>query len=111
MSWDEEVTRDLMGGKRERKSHSKEVPDDPEYPDRPVPFVGRMRGKAEATYKRIRWTPGRSGGGRGPTEVERPQGRETEYMGETRGFWLLLLATPHRGRAIPCGSEDDSRPA
>jgi hypothetical protein len=56
-----------------------------------------------------------SGGGRGPTEVERPQARKTEYVGvlqdsKTRGFWLLLLATPHRGRAIPCGSEDDSRP-
>jgi hypothetical protein len=51
-----------------------------------------------------------SGGGRGPTEVERPQARKTESVGETRGFWLLLLATPHRGRAIPCGSEDDSRP-
>ena len=23
--------------------------------------------------------------------------------GKTRGFWLLLLATPFRGRAIPCG--------
>ena len=40
--------------------------------------------------------------------MERPQARKTEYVGvlqdsKTRGFWLLLLATPHRGRAIPCG--------
>jgi len=101
MSWDEEVTGDLMGGKRERKSHPNEVPDDSEYPDRPVPFVGRMRGRAEGAYKRIRWTPGRSGGG--PRQVERPQGRGTESVGETRGFWLLLWAAPHRGRAIPWG--------
>jgi len=23
--------------------------------------------------------------------------------GKTRGFWALILATPYRGRAIPCG--------
>lgn len=43
-----------------------------------------------------------------PTEMERPQARKTEYVGtlkdgKTRGFWVLLLATPYRGRAIPCG--------
>ena len=42
-----------------------------------------------------------------PTEFERPQARRTEYVGrlkdgKTRGFWLLVLATPFRGRAIPC---------
>lgn len=41
-----------------------------------------------------------------PTEVPRPQARKTAYVGtlkdgKTRGFWLLLLATPFRGRAIP----------
>lgn len=41
-----------------------------------------------------------------PTEVARPQAKDTEYVGtlkdkKTKGFWLLLLATPYRGRAIP----------
>ncbi len=43
-----------------------------------------------------------------PTEIARPQAYKTEYVGKlqdrkTRGFWLLLLATPYRGRALPCG--------
>ena len=43
-----------------------------------------------------------------PTEIARPQAYKTEYVGklkdrQTRGFWLLLLATPYRGRALPCG--------
>ena len=42
-----------------------------------------------------------------PTEMPRPQARKTEYVGtlsdgETNGYWLLLLATPIHGRAIPC---------
>jgi hypothetical protein len=42
-----------------------------------------------------------------PTEMARPQARRTEYVGrlkdgKTRGYWLLVLATPFRGRAIPC---------
>ncbi len=42
-----------------------------------------------------------------PTEMERSQARKTEYVGtlsdgSTRGYWLLTLATPFRGRAIPC---------
>jgi hypothetical protein len=42
-----------------------------------------------------------------PTEIERPGAKKTEYVGllrdgKTRGFWLLTLATPMRGRAIPC---------
>jgi hypothetical protein len=41
-----------------------------------------------------------------PTEIPRPQARKTSYVGvlkdgKTRGFWLLTLATPYRGRAIP----------
>jgi hypothetical protein len=41
-----------------------------------------------------------------PTEIERPHARQTEYVGtlkdgETKGFWMLTLATPLRGRAIP----------
>lgn len=41
-----------------------------------------------------------------PTEIPRPQARRTPYVGilkdgKTRGFWLLTLATPFRGRAIP----------
>jgi Transposase DDE domain len=43
-----------------------------------------------------------------PTELPRPGAQKTDYVGtlsdgKTRGFWLLLLATPWRGRAIPCG--------
>jgi hypothetical protein len=43
-----------------------------------------------------------------PTEIPRPQARKTAYVGtlkdgKTKGFWLLMLATPFRGRAIPCG--------
>jgi hypothetical protein len=42
-----------------------------------------------------------------PTEMPRPQAKKTEYVGtlsdgETRGYWLLMLATPYHGRAIPC---------
>jgi hypothetical protein len=42
-----------------------------------------------------------------PTEMPRPQAKKTEYVGklsdgQTSGYWLLLLATPYRGRAIPC---------
>ncbi len=42
-----------------------------------------------------------------PTEIPRPQARKTAYVGtlkdgETKGFWLLVLATPFRGRALPC---------
>lgn len=41
------------------------------------------------------------------TELPRPQAYRTSYVGtlkdgKTRGYWLLLLATPYRGRAIPC---------
>lgn len=41
-----------------------------------------------------------------PTEIARPQAYKTNYVGklkdgETRGFCLLVLATPYRGRAIP----------
>ncbi|MEZ0397049.1 MAG: transposase [Anaerolineales bacterium] len=41
------------------------------------------------------------------TEIERPHAYKTEYVGKLkegkRGFWALILATPYRGRAIPCG--------
>jgi len=43
-----------------------------------------------------------------PTEIERPQAWKTDYVGtlkdgKTKGFWALVLGTPYRGRAIPCG--------
>ena len=43
-----------------------------------------------------------------PTEIERRQAWRTEYVGKlkdgkTLGFWALVLGTPFRGRAIPCG--------
>ena len=42
-----------------------------------------------------------------PTEMPRPQAKKSEYVGtlsdgETSGYWLLVLATPFHGRAIPC---------
>jgi hypothetical protein len=42
-----------------------------------------------------------------PTEMPRPQAKKTEYVGtlsdgQTSGYWLLFLATPYHGRAIPC---------
>jgi hypothetical protein len=42
-----------------------------------------------------------------PTEMPRPEAKRTDYVGtlkdgSTRGYWLLKLATPYRGRAIPC---------
>jgi hypothetical protein len=42
-----------------------------------------------------------------PTEMSRPYANKTSYVGtlsdgQTRGFWLMVLATPFRGRAIPC---------
>ena len=41
-----------------------------------------------------------------PTEMPRPYARKTQYVGtlkdgKTAGFWILMLATPFRGRAIP----------
>lgn len=41
-----------------------------------------------------------------PTEIPRPQAKKTAYVGQlsdgqTLGYWMLLLATPFRGRAIP----------
>ncbi len=41
-----------------------------------------------------------------PTEMPRPQARRTASVGtlmdgQTKGFWLLTLATPFRGRALP----------
>jgi hypothetical protein len=41
-----------------------------------------------------------------PTEMPRPQAYKTAYVGklsdgETLGYWLLVLSTPFRGRAIP----------
>lgn len=41
-----------------------------------------------------------------PTAIERPHATKTEYVGtlmdgQTKGFWMLTMATPLRGRAIP----------
>jgi len=82
-----------------------------------------MEGKSEAGYKRIQrflqkadprlalWRLFQEDAEfviGDPTELERPQARKTEYVGtlkdgKTRGFWALILATPYRGRARPCG--------
>jgi len=42
-----------------------------------------------------------------PTEMPRPEAKKTDYVGllndgQTNGYWLLLLAAPYHGRAIPC---------
>lgn len=42
-----------------------------------------------------------------PTEMPRPQAKKTDYVGKlsdgkTSGYWILFLATPYQGRAIPC---------
>jgi Transposase DDE domain len=41
-----------------------------------------------------------------PTEIERRQAKNTEYVGrisdgKTLGFWTVIFAQPYRGRAIP----------
>jgi hypothetical protein len=41
-----------------------------------------------------------------PTEMPRPHAKHTQYVGRlsdgrTLGYWLLVLATPFRGRALP----------
>lgn len=41
-----------------------------------------------------------------PTEIERAHAHKTDYVGtlkdgKTKGYWMLTLATPVRGRAIP----------
>ncbi len=41
-----------------------------------------------------------------PTEMERPQAKNTDYVGrlsdgKTLGFWMIVFAQPYRGRAIP----------
>lgn len=41
-----------------------------------------------------------------PTQIERPHAHKTAYVGKlkdgcTKGFWMLTLATPLRGRALP----------
>jgi hypothetical protein len=82
----------------------------------------RMQGKPAANYKRIQRFLERADPQEvmlrlfqeeapfvigDPTEIPRPQAYKTPYVGtlrdgETKGFWLLMLATPFRGRAIPC---------
>ena len=41
-----------------------------------------------------------------PTEIERKQAKKTGYVGrlsdgKTLGFWMIVIAQPYRGRAIP----------
>ena len=82
-----------------------------------------MEGESAAGYKRIQRYLGKADPRTGlwrlfqeeaefvigdPTEIERPHAWKTQYVGtlkdgKTRGFWALILATPYRGRAIPCG--------
>ncbi len=86
-------------------------------------IAAKMKGSDEASYKRIgrfiRQADPRQALWRlfqeqaefvigDPTEIERPQARKTAYVGtlkdgKTKGFWVMVLATAYRGRAIPCG--------
>lgn len=86
-------------------------------------IASQMEGKSDAAYKRIqrflKSNDPRLALGRlyqadaefmigDPTEIERAQAWKTEYVGtlkdgKTKGFWAMVLATPYRGRAIPCG--------
>jgi hypothetical protein len=86
-------------------------------------IAAKMKGNSEANYKRIQrfvkpvdprqalWRLFQEDAEfviGDPTEIERPHAWKTEYVGKlkdgkTRGFWALILATPYRGRAIPCG--------
>jgi hypothetical protein len=84
-------------------------------------IAGKMPGKPDASYKRIQrflqendpqatlkmlFNEEADFVIADPTEIERPHADQTEYVGtlmdgETKGFWMLTLATPLRGRAIP----------
>ncbi len=86
-------------------------------------FASHMEGNSGAAYKRVRrflnWNDLRLAIGRlyqadadfmigDSAEIERAQAWETGYVGtlkdgKAKGFWALVLATPYRGRAIPCG--------
>jgi len=86
-------------------------------------IAARMKGSSDAGYKRIQRFIAQADPRQAlwrlfqeqaefvigdPTEIERPQAWKTEYVGtlkdgQTQGFWALVLATPYRGRAIPCG--------
>jgi hypothetical protein len=86
-------------------------------------IAAKMKGSNDASYKRIGrfirqadphqalWRLFQEQAGfviGDPTEIERPQAWKTAYVGtlkdgKTKGFWALVLATPYRGRAIPCG--------
>ena len=86
-------------------------------------IAANMKGKSDASYKRIQRFVKQADPREAlwglfqeqaeyvigdPTEIERPQARKTAYVGtlkdgKTKGFWTLVLATPYRGRAIPCG--------
>ncbi|MGC8873274.1 MAG: transposase, partial [Chloroflexia bacterium] len=86
-------------------------------------IAAKMRGSLAAAYKRIQrflrrvdprevlWRLFREEARfvlADVTEIERPQARKSGYVGtledgKTKGFWLLVLATPYRGRAIPFG--------
>jgi hypothetical protein len=84
-------------------------------------IAARMKGKESASYKRIQrflqdndpqealrtlFNEEADFVIADPTEIERPHADQTEYVGtlmdgQTKGFWMLTLATPLRGRAIP----------
>lgn len=86
-------------------------------------IAAKMKGNSDASYKRlhrfVKQADPRQALWRlfqetaefvigDPTEIERPQAWKTDYVGtlkdgKTKGFWALVLATPYRGRAIPCG--------
>ncbi|MCC6147608.1 MAG: transposase [Anaerolineaceae bacterium] len=86
-------------------------------------IAAKMKGNSDASYKRIQRFIQQADPRQAlwrlfqeeaefvigdPTEIERRQARKTAYVGtlkdgKTKGFWVMLLAMPYRGRAIPCG--------
>ncbi len=86
-------------------------------------IAAKMKGSPAASYKRIQRFMKQADPREGlwylfqepaefvigdPTEIECPQAWKTAYVGtlkdgKTKGFWAMVLATPYRGRAIPCG--------
>lgn len=65
------------------------------------------RADPRPAWRRLFWEAAEFVMGDG-TEVERPHAKPTAYGGtwqdgKTKGFWILALAVPYRGRGIPVG--------
>jgi len=79
----------------------------PAYPDAKTKCIQRFLAQTDtkAALQRLFWEDAPFVLG-DPTEIPRPRAKRTSYVGwrkdgETIGFWLLLLAVPFWGQAIP----------